>query len=138
MSGAAGIPGLQAGEDVNGASARGLRVMIVTDQYEPMVGGVPTVTKELARGLSERGHTVTVVAPGTTAPGVSARPVTTRGVAGPDDWPAEGEPGRVRHDFYGSVRWPWYEGQRLGLLGKRGAAQLMGRSRPTSCTCTRR
>ena len=38
--------------------------MIVTDQYEPMVGGVPTVTRDLARGLSERGHAVAVVAPG--------------------------------------------------------------------------
>ena len=38
-----------------------MRVMVVTDQYEPMVGGVPTVTRELARGLAERGHTVAVV-----------------------------------------------------------------------------
>ena len=34
----------------SGAQAEQLRVMIVTDQYEPMVGGVPTVTKDLARG----------------------------------------------------------------------------------------
>ena len=39
--------------------------MIVTDQYEPMVGGVPTVTRELARGLAERGHAVAVIAPST-------------------------------------------------------------------------
>ena len=28
-----------------------------------MVGGVPTVTRELARGLAERGHDVALVAP---------------------------------------------------------------------------
>ena len=46
-----------------GARAGELRVLIVTDQYEPMVGGVPTVTRELARGLAERGHAVEVLAP---------------------------------------------------------------------------
>ena len=104
--------------------------MIVTDQYEPMVGGVPTVTKDLARGLSERGHTVAVVAPGPTTRGTRVRHVTPRGVEGPDDWPAEGEPGWVGHDFLGSVRWPWYDGLRLGLLGKRSAAELMTRFAP--------
>jgi glycosyltransferase involved in cell wall biosynthesis len=104
--------------------------MIVTDQYEPMVGGVPTVTKDLARGLSERGHTVAVVAPGQTTRGTAVRHVTPRGVAGPDDWPAEGEPGWVGHDLPGSVRWPWYEGQRLALVGKRSAAELIARFEP--------
>ena len=42
------------------------RVLIVTDQYPPMVGGVPSVTSQLALGLSERGHAVAVVAPSTT------------------------------------------------------------------------
>ena len=46
-----------------GARARELRVLIVTDQYEPMVGGVPTVTRALASGLAGRGHAVAVVAP---------------------------------------------------------------------------
>lgn len=45
-----------------GPPARPLRVLIVTDQYEPMVGGVPTVTRELAAGLGERGHAVAVLA----------------------------------------------------------------------------
>ena len=40
-----------------------MRIMVVTDQYEPMVGGVPTVTRELARGLAERGHAVALVVP---------------------------------------------------------------------------
>jgi glycosyltransferase involved in cell wall biosynthesis len=104
--------------------------MIVTDQYEPMVGGVPTVTKDLARGLSERGHPVVVVAPGVTTRGTPGRRVTRRGVAGPDGWPAGGEPGRVAHEFLGSVRWPWYEGLRLGLMGKQSAVELMTRFAP--------
>ena len=38
-----------------------MRIMVVTDQYEPMVGGVPTVTRNLARGLAGRGHDVALV-----------------------------------------------------------------------------
>jgi len=37
--------------------------MIVSDQYPPMVGGVPTVTHNLALDLVERGHQVSVIAP---------------------------------------------------------------------------
>jgi glycosyltransferase involved in cell wall biosynthesis len=37
--------------------------MIVTDQYPPIVGGVPKVTHGLATALVERGHMVSVVAP---------------------------------------------------------------------------
>ena len=40
-----------------------MRIMVVTDQYESMVGGVPTVTRELARGLAKRGHEVALVVP---------------------------------------------------------------------------
>nr|BBH93852.1 glycosyl transferase [Thermogemmatispora argillosa] len=40
-----------------------MRIMIVTDQYPPMVGGVPVVTHDLAVGLAARGHQVWVVAP---------------------------------------------------------------------------
>ena len=50
----------------SGAQVKPLRVMIVTDQYEPMVGGVPTVTKDLAAGLAGRGHAVAVLAPSET------------------------------------------------------------------------
>src|SRR6202040_385199 len=82
-----------------GARGGELRVLIVTDQYEPMVGGVPTVTRELARGLAGRGHSVTVVAPSASRQGHRA--------AGP--------PGEMTVDFSGSVPWPWYEGQRLGF-----------------------
>jgi len=40
-----------------------MRIMIVTDQYPPMVGGVPTVTRSLATDFANRGHQVWVVAP---------------------------------------------------------------------------
>ena len=40
-----------------------MRIMIVTDQYPPMVGGVPTVTYGLATDFARRGHQVSVVAP---------------------------------------------------------------------------
>jgi glycosyltransferase involved in cell wall biosynthesis len=99
-----------------GARASELRVMIVTDQYEPMVGGVPTVTRELAHGLAERGHAVAVVAPGTGRRGTtaSAAPPGKADRAGP-----------MTVIFPGSVRWPWYEGQRLGLLSAPAARQLI-------------
>jgi glycosyltransferase involved in cell wall biosynthesis len=86
-----------------------LRVLIVTDQYEPMVGGVPTVTRDLARGLAGRGHAVAVVAPSATRHGHRSG----------------GAPGGVAVDFRGSVPWPWYEGQRLGVLPPARAAQLI-------------
>ena len=40
-----------------------MRIMIVTDQYSPMVGGVPTVTQGLAVDFANRGNQVWVVAP---------------------------------------------------------------------------
>ena len=92
-----------------GARARELRVLIVTDQYEPMVGGVPTVTRDLARGLAGRGHAVAVVAPSATRRGHRAC----------------GAPGEVTVDFRGSVPWPWYEGQRLGVLRRARASELI-------------
>ena len=79
--------------------------MIVTDQYEPMVGGVPTVTGELAQGLGERGHAVTVVAPSTSLHSTSGHDGRAARSACP-----------MAVDYRGSLPWPWYEGQRLGLL----------------------
>lgn len=40
-----------------------MRIVIVTDQYPPMVGGVPTVTRQLAVDFANRGHQVWLVAP---------------------------------------------------------------------------
>jgi glycosyltransferase involved in cell wall biosynthesis len=98
-----------------GARARPLRVMIVTDQYEPMVGGVPTVSRELAAGLAGRGHAVSVIAPSTARRG-------RRAVSGPGD--------RVAVAYVGAVAWPWYEGQRLGLLTPARAGRLLAAFRP--------
>jgi glycosyltransferase involved in cell wall biosynthesis len=89
-----------------------MRVMVVTDQYEPMVGGVTAVTRGLARGLAGRGHTVAVVAP---SPG-------RRGSRRAD--------GSVSIILRGSVRWPWYEGMRLGCLPPAGAAALIASFAP--------
>jgi glycosyltransferase involved in cell wall biosynthesis len=88
--------------------------MIVTDQYAPMVGGVPSVTMALARGLSERGHAVTVIAPSTSLHGGAA--------PGPDD--------PVAVDYRGSLPWPWYEGQRLGLLPPAAAGRAIAAHQP--------
>jgi glycosyltransferase involved in cell wall biosynthesis len=84
--------------------------MIVTDQYEPMVGGVPTVTRELAGGLAEQGHAVAVIAPSATRHGSSTAGRMTGGLV---------------VDYRGSVPWPWYEGQRLGLLSPARAGELI-------------
>src|ERR1700691_2743312 len=90
-----------------------LRVLIATDQYEPMVGGVPTVTRELARGLAERGHAVQVL-----APSASGRSMTGT-EAGSD------AAGRLTVASRRSVRWPWYPDQRLGLLSPSAARELI-------------
>ena len=66
-----------------------MRIMVVTDQYEPMVGGVPTVTKELAHGLAKRGHAVALVVPSP----------CRRGRLDTD--------ADVRVTYRGSLRWPW-------------------------------
>lgn len=97
-----------------GARAGELRVLIVTDQYEPMVGGVPTVTRDLARGLAGRGHSVLVVAPSATRRG--------HRVVGPG--------GEMAVYLSGSVAWPWYDGQRLGFLPPARAAGLLASFEP--------
>jgi 1,2-diacylglycerol 3-alpha-glucosyltransferase len=89
-----------------------MRVMVVTDQYEPMVGGVTAVTRGLARGLAGRGHTVAVVAPSPCVRG-SRR--------------AEGS---LSITLRGSVRWPWYEGMRIGCLSPAAAAALIASFAP--------
>ena len=77
--------------------------MIVTDQYEPMVGGVPTATRELAEAL-----------PGGGTPSRSSHRAP-RGTAARRR-PADRMAGGLAVDYRGSVPWPWYEGQRLGFL----------------------
>src|SRR5262249_52905265 len=84
-----------------------MRVLVVTDQYAPMVGGVPTVTRALARGLAERGHLVRLLVP---SPG-------RRGRAAADD--------QVTVDFRRSVPWPWYDGMRLAWTSRSAARKLI-------------
>ena len=95
--------------------AEELRVLIVTDQYEPMVGGVPTVTRELARGLAERGHAVQVLAPSASG----------RGSIGTGSGLGSDSAGQLTVAARRSVRWPWYEGQRLGLLSPSAAGTVI-------------
>jgi glycosyltransferase involved in cell wall biosynthesis len=102
MAPRAGIPGKD----------RPLRVMIVSDQYDPMIGGVPTVTRELAHGLAARGHAVALIVPS---------PVM-RGRLGTD--------GAVTVNYWGSVRWPWYEGMRLGCIPHVGARRMVATFAP--------
>jgi glycosyltransferase involved in cell wall biosynthesis len=93
------------------AQAEPLRVMIVSDQYEPMVGGVPTVTKDLAAGLAAQGHAVSVIAPSETRR-------------------SRHQAGGVAVDYRGAVAWPWYEGQRLGMLTPARATQVLAGFEP--------
>lgn len=75
-----------------------MRIMIVTDQYPPMVGGVPTVTHGLAVDFANREHQVWVV-----APNYGSR--DTRTV---ED--------KVRVYRFSSFEWPAYEGLRIPFL----------------------
>src|SRR2546428_10742918 len=75
-----------------------MRIMIVTDQYPPMVGGVPTVTHGLAVDFANRGHQVWVVAPS----------YGSRDVRRLEQ--------KVRVYRFSSFEWPTYEGQRIPFL----------------------
>jgi len=75
-----------------------MRIMIVTDQYPPMVGGVPTVTHGLAVDFANREHQVWVV-----APNYGSR--DTRSI---ED--------KVRVYRFSSFEWPAYEGLRIPFL----------------------
>jgi len=75
-----------------------MRIMIVTDQYPPLVGGVPTVTHGLAVDFASRGHQVWVVAPS----------YGTRDVRRVEH--------KVRVYRFSSFAWPTYEGLRIAFL----------------------
>lgn len=85
-----------------------VRILIATDQYAPMVGGVPTVTRALAAGLASRGHAVILLAP---SPGW--------------DTAAELDAVTVKHYLLGSVPWPLYAGARLARLPYRAVAAIL-------------
>src|SRR5947209_736452 len=76
-----------------------MRIMIVTDQYPPMVGGVPTVTHGLALDFANRGHQVWVV-----APSYGTRDVRRL------------EQGKIRVYRFSSFEWPTYEDLRIPFL----------------------
>jgi glycosyltransferase involved in cell wall biosynthesis len=103
-----------------------VRVLVVSDQYAPMVGGVPTVTRTLAHGLAERGHLVRLLVP---SPGRRARPATDRAAAdraAADRAAAEvGADDQVTVAFRRSVPWPWYDGMRLAWLSRAAARKLI-------------
>ncbi|MBE3560196.1 MAG: glycosyltransferase [Ktedonobacteraceae bacterium] len=89
-----------------------MRIMIVTDQYPPMVGGVPTVTHDLAHDFATRDHQVWVVAP-------SYGPRDIRRLEG-----------RVRTYRYSSFEWPLYEGQHISLVPILPLRNLIKKSDP--------
>ncbi len=74
-----------------------MQILLVTDQYHPMLGGVPTVVQRLATGLAARGHSVWVIAPSATAH---------------DEHSLEQQ---VQVYRFASFEWPIYEGQRIPL-----------------------
>lgn len=90
-----------------------MRIMIVTDQYPPMVGGVPTVTHSLAIDFADRGHSVWVV-----APSYGNRDVRRL------------EHHRVRVYRYSSFEWPAYEGMRIPFLPLVPVRNLIKKSDP--------
>jgi glycosyltransferase involved in cell wall biosynthesis len=75
-----------------------MRIMIVTDQYPPMVGGVPNATRGLAVDFANRGHQVWVVAP-------SYGPRDSRRLEQ-----------KVRVYRFSSFEWPTYEGLRIPFV----------------------
>lgn len=89
-----------------------MRIVIVTDQYPPMVGGVPTVTHGLAHDFADRGHQVWVV-----APSQGARDVRRLEQ-------------KVRVYRFSSFEWPTYEGLRIPFLPFVPLRNLLKRSDP--------
>ena len=89
-----------------------MRIMIVTDQYPPMVGGVPTVTHGLAHDFADRGHQVWVVAPSQ----------GSRDVRSLEQ--------KVRVYRFSSFDWPTYEGLRIPFLPFVPIRNLLKKSDP--------
>lgn len=75
-----------------------MRIMFVTDQYPPMIGGVPQLTRGLASDLVKRGHQVWVIAPNY---GVRDSQRVEQG---------------VHVSRFTSIEWPTYRDQRIPFL----------------------
>jgi glycosyltransferase involved in cell wall biosynthesis len=87
--------------------------MIVTDQYPPMIGGVPSVTSALAHDFAARGHEVSVVAPS----------------YGPRD--VEHRVEKNVHVFrFSSFEWPAYKELRIPFLPLMPMRRLIQRRNP--------
>src|SRR5579864_2340743 len=89
-----------------------MRIMFVTDQYPPMVGGVPKVTHELATDFASRGHVVGVVAPS----------YSPRDVQRIED--------NVHIFRYSSFEWPTYKDLRIPFLPILPFRRLLKRFNP--------
>src|SRR5579883_871945 len=89
-----------------------MRIMIVTDQYPPMVGGVPTVTHGLAVDFASRGHQVWVVAPSYGERDVSRLEH------------------KVRVKRFSSFEWPTYKDLRIPFLPFMAIRRLIKKSDP--------
>ncbi|MBA2679939.1 MAG: glycosyltransferase, partial [Ktedonobacteraceae bacterium] len=89
-----------------------MRIMIVTDQYPPMVGGVPNVTHGLAVDFVNRGHQVWVVAP--SYGGRDVRRLEQK----------------VRVYRFSSFEWPTYKELRIPFLPFMPVRNLIKRSDP--------
>ena len=72
-----------------------MRIVIVTEQYLPMLGGVATVTHNLSQDLAAAGHKVWVVAPS----------------EGHRNTYSQDGPVHIRR--FASFEWPTYDGQRI-------------------------
>jgi glycosyltransferase involved in cell wall biosynthesis len=89
-----------------------MRIVIVTEQYLPMLGGVATVTLNLSQDLAAAGHQVWVVAP------------------------SEGHHNEHTHDGpvqvsrFASFEWPSYDGQRIAFPPVAPLRRLLHGSRP--------
>lgn len=89
-----------------------VRIVLVTDQFLPMVGGVATVTHQLAMNLAARGHQIWVVAP-------------SEGWRNKQSYEEQ-----VSVYRFSSLEWPAYEGQRVALLPIIGIWRLFKRIAP--------
>lgn len=89
-----------------------MRIVIVTDQYPPMVGGVPTVTRQLAADFANRGHQVWLV-----APSYGSR----------DSYRVEQ---KVRVYRFSSFEWPTYEELRIAFLPFMPIRKLLKKADP--------
>jgi glycosyltransferase involved in cell wall biosynthesis len=89
-----------------------MHIVIVTDQYLPMVGGVAVTTQRLSTHLAARGHRVWVVAPS-------------------ESWRNQQHlEAQVTIYRFSSFEWPAYEGQRIALLPFIGLIRLFKSIKP--------